>query len=69
MAEIEKHRGSKAVGVCRGYRSASRTLHEDLDRIRVSANPTTLLPAIEAQQKIDAFAAEQVQRVRAAGRV
>ena len=73
IAEIVKHRGGKALGVVGGF-IANIEAHRGryarkLAMIRVGADPATITLASETERKIDALAKQEIQRVRAAGRV
>jgi len=73
IAEIVKHRGGKALGVVGGF-IANIEAHRGryarkLATIRVGADPATITLASETERKIDALAKQEIQRVRAAGRV
>jgi hypothetical protein len=73
IAEIVKHRGSKALGVVGGF-IANIEAHRGryarkLATIRVGADPATITLASETERKTDALAKQEIQRVRAAGRV
>jgi hypothetical protein len=73
IAEIVKHRGGKALGVVGGF-IANIEAHRGryarkLATIRVGADPATITLASETERKTDALAKQEIQRVRAAGRV
>jgi len=73
IAEIVKHRDAKALGVVGGF-IANIEAHRGryarkLATIRVGADPATITLASETERKIDALAKQEIQRVRAAGRV
>jgi len=73
IAEIVKHRDAKALGVVGGF-IANIEAHRGryarkLATIRVGADPATITLASETERKIDALAKQEIQRVRAAGRI